>query len=77
MEILIPLIAVIAVFVVLPGMAFHYADRKRRWKHEQSVNNGVASQEMLTLADRMEKRIDALERILDAEAPGWRTRHHE
>jgi phage shock protein B len=28
-------------------------------------------------AKRMERRIEALESILDAEAPGWRKRHDE
>lgn len=77
MEALIPLFAIVCLFVILPGMAFYYADRKRRWKQEQTETSSIANSELVALADRMEKRIESLERILDAEAPGWRKRHHE
>lgn len=76
MEDLIPLIVIIAIFIVLPAMAFHYADRRRRWQIQQAAGSGAADGELAALAERMEKRIDALEKILDAEAPGWRQRHH-
>lgn len=75
-EVVIPLVAILSIFVVLPGMAMYYADRKRTRQHERETVGQRANDEMLALADRMEKRIEALERILDAEAPGWRARHH-
>ena len=34
---LIPLVAIVSLFVVLPGMAMYFADRKRRWQHEQQT----------------------------------------
>lgn len=76
MEELIPLVAIICIFVVLPGMAMFYADRARRRRDEQSHKERGATADLVQLAERMEKRIEALEKILDAEAPGWRSRHH-
>lgn len=35
----------------------------------------VERAELAERAERMEQRIEALERILDAESPGWRNRH--
>lgn len=76
MEELIPMVAILCIFVVLPGMAMYYADRRRRWMHEREGTAKLVNADLLTLADRMEKRIEALEKILDAEAPGWRHRNH-
>ena len=74
---LIPLVAVISIFVVLPGMAMYFADRKRRWQHEQAAKPAAANSELASLAERMERRIEALEQILDVESPGWRKKYHE
>lgn len=76
MEELIPMVAIICIFVVLPGMAMYFADRKRRITHDRDSAGARANDELLALAERMEHRIEALERILDSEAPGWRSRHH-
>ncbi len=75
---LIPLVAILCIFVVLPGMAMYFADRKRRWQHENVDKNRTSgSTELLAMAERMERRIDALEQILDVESPGWRKKYHE
>jgi phage shock protein B len=74
---LIPLVAIISIFVVLPGMAMFYADRKRRWQHENAARPASSNNELIALAEKMERRIDALEQILDAESPGWRKKYHE
>jgi phage shock protein B len=76
-ELVIPLVAIISLFVVLPGMAMYFADRKRRWQQDQAGAAGADYSRLLSIAERMERRIEALEKILDAESPGWRTRHHE
>lgn len=70
------IIAIVSPFVFVLSLIWlilHYRDRRR--KHESSSPGTVAGAELERLADRMEKRIDALEQILDAEAPGWRKRH--
>lgn len=77
MEVLIPLVAIISLFVILPGMAMFFADRKRRFKAEQEGRTTTDSSALISLADRMERRIDALEQILDTESPGWRKKYRE
>lgn len=76
MEEIVPLVAIISLFVILPGMVMWFADRRRRWKAEQNEGTQIDAADLLRIAERMEKRIEALEKILDAEAPNWRSRHH-
>jgi len=68
------LTAVLIVFltVVAPILiVFHY--RARRRAGEQPTPEDLAAYDQLSqIAARMEARIATLERILDAEAPGWR-----
>ena len=47
-----------------------------RWRSSRklSAEDEKALGELYQAARRMEARIDALERVLDAEAPGWRGR---
>jgi phage shock protein B len=60
--------------VVAPiWIIFHYISiwrQARRLSGEDEKTLG----ELWQSAQRMEGRIDALERVLDAEAPGWRMR---
>lgn len=73
-ELLIPIVAIVSIFVILPALIMRNGERKRAMElqHKSAVGS-----EVIQLAERMEKRIDALERILDVEAPGWREKHHE
>jgi phage shock protein B len=66
--------AVLFVVVVLPlWLLLHYVTR---WR----ASRGLSSEDERMLADlwknarRLEERVATLETILDAEAPGWRTR---
>jgi len=76
MEELIPLVAIISIFVVLPAMILHYVARMRETRSRENDTDRLAGEDLERLAVQMEQRIDSLERILDAEAPGWRHRHH-
>lgn len=70
----IGLVAILAPFVfvlALVWMVMHYRQSQRR--NEPQKNTPPA--ELLRRAEAMEHRIDALERILDTESPGWRHRH--
>ncbi|MGQ9368096.1 envelope stress response membrane protein PspB [Azospirillum sp. ST 5-10] len=67
-------LAVLFLVVVAPlWIVFHYLTR---WRS----NRGLSAQderllaELWDTANRMEGRIHALERVLDAEAPGWRAK---
>jgi phage shock protein B len=71
---LIPLIAVTGIFIVIPLLFFRAISRRRELDMQHKT---VVSGELTDLADRLEKRIDTLERLLDVEAPGWREKQHE
>ena len=65
----IPIVAIVAALVIRPWIRLHYSSRGALSNEErQTLDN------LRTSADRMETRIATLERILDAEAPGWRER---
>jgi phage shock protein B len=51
----------------------HYVTRWRA-SRRLSAEDERALADLWQVARRMETRIEALERVLDAEAPGWRTR---
>lgn len=66
------------------GMPIAIVWIKHHYKHKRLSEEALGTQaahtssaELNALAQRMEHRIEALEQILDAEAPGWRKRHHE
>lgn len=76
-ELLIPIVALLCIFVVLPGMVLVFIDRQRRRKNEVADQAAPAHPDLARVAERMERRIEALEKLLDAEAPGWRKRNAE
>jgi phage shock protein B len=70
---LIPL-AVLLIVVVLPiWIIAHYGTR---WRTNRVITSGDEKllADLWDTAGKMEARIDTLERILDDEAPDWRTR---
>lgn len=70
-------LAILCIFVVLPGMVLWFADRRRRDRVGDTQASVTANADLVRQAERMEQRIEALEKILDAESPGWRKRHVE
>lgn len=70
-EALIPLVAVISLFVVCPWMFLHYAAKKREHT-AKSAGEPAMNADLQILAEKLEKRVQSLETILDAEVPGWR-----
>ncbi|TXH04065.1 MAG: envelope stress response membrane protein PspB [Nevskiaceae bacterium] len=71
---LVPIVAMLSIFVAPLWLILHYRDRRRLHEIELQKKN-VNNDELHAVAERMEKRIEALEDILDTEAPGWRKRH--
>jgi phage shock protein B len=64
--------AILFMVIVAPlWLIFHY---KTLWKTQQTKNGADEKtvQEMRVIAERLEGRIANLEKLLDAEAPGWR-----
>lgn len=77
MEILLKLVAILSPFLFILSLVWlilHYRDRRRSEVKQPAT---AISADLEVRAEKMEQRIDALEQILDAEAPGWRKRHHE
>jgi phage shock protein B len=77
-------LAVHPVFIFVLGLVFltivapiwiiaHYLARWRRGRG-LSPSDEKSLGDLYDVARRMEARLVALERVLDAEAPGWRTR---
>ncbi len=68
------LVAVLFLVVVAPiWIVAHYATRWRTARM-MSKEQDRALGDLWELAQRMEGRVESLEAILDAEAPGWRGR---
>lgn len=71
------ILGIIFLVVVAPiWIVAHYLARWRRTR-KLSAEDERSLGELYETARRMEGRIAALERVLDAEAPGWRTRTGE
>ena len=67
-------LGVIFLVVVAPiWIAAHYLTRWRR-SRKLSAEDERSLGELYEAARQMEARLVALERVLDAEAPGWRAR---
>lgn len=72
----IALFVVAILFIGLPWLILHYVTQ---WRKSGSLkpDDEHMLEDVWKSAKRMERRIDALEAILDAETPGWRKRHGE
>lgn len=67
-------VAIIFMVIVAPvWIIFHYVTRWRIAKTLSSDDEQMLS-ELWHSANKMEDRIRQLEKILDAEAPGWRAK---
>lgn len=63
--------------VVAPTwIVFHYLTRWRATKTISGEDEKLL-QDLWQSADKMERRLNSLERILDAEQPDWRRSGHE
>jgi len=64
---LIPLVAILALFVILPGMVFHYITL---WRKQRSLmpDDERMLEDLWRSAKRMERRIETLEALIDGDA---------
>lgn len=71
-EILVPLIAILTLFLGLPWLVFHYITK---WKQAKvlTVDDENLLDDMHDTARRLEDRVITIERIMTAENPNWRT----
>lgn len=71
MEELIPLTAVLAIFVGLPWMILHYITK---WKTGATLTNGDEAllEELYQLARRLDDRMDTVERLVASDNPDFK-----
>jgi phage shock protein B len=70
-EMWIPVIAITAIFVVLPWIVFHYISK---WKTAATLTTEDENllDELHDLARRLDDRMVTIERIIQADNPNWR-----
>ena len=68
---LIPIFAIVALFIGLPWLIFHYITK---WKTSATLTSGDEKllDELHDAARRLDDRICTIERIMTAENPNWR-----
>ncbi len=73
MDDLAPVIAIIAIFLGLPWIIFHYITR---WKTAATLTNDDETllEELYQLARRLDERMDAVERLVAADNPEFQPR---
>ena len=71
MEELVPVIAIVSIFVVLPGMVLHYLTKNKDIK-AKAAGDPATNARLVDIAERLERRLDAIESLLDHEVPGWK-----
>jgi len=70
-EELIPVIAIVTLFIGLPWLVFHYITR---WKTAATLSGSDEKllDELHDAARRLDDRLNTIERIMTAENPNWR-----
>lgn len=70
-EALMGMFAVFAIFIALPWIVLNFLSRKRD-ATVQAAGDPTLNSTLTGIADKLEKRLDAIETLLDHEVPGWR-----
>lgn len=71
MEELAPVLAIVSIFIVLPGMVLHYLTKNKEIAAKAAGDPAMNSR-LVDIAERLERRIDAIETLLEHEMPGWK-----
>jgi phage shock protein B len=71
-EVLVPLIAIGAIFIGLPWLVFHYITK---WKQAATLTPSDENlmDELYDTARRLESRMETVERIIAADDPNWKS----
>ncbi len=75
-EYLVGMFAIFAIFIALPWIVLSALSRKRE-ATVQAAGDPALNTALTGIADKLEKRLDAIESLLDQEVPGWRPRSGE
>jgi phage shock protein B len=70
-EELAPVLAIVSIFIVLPGMVLHYLTKNKEIAAKAAGDPAMNSR-LVDIAERLERRIDAIETLLEHEMPGWK-----
>jgi phage shock protein B len=67
------------VFIAIPAPLFIVLYFITRWKEAREISGGDERmlEDLWALSQRLEERLESLERILDNEQPEWRKRHEQ
>lgn len=70
-EVVVPLTAILGIFVGLPWVVLHYITR---WKTAATLTTGDEAllEELYQLARRLDERMDTVERLVAADNPDFR-----
>lgn len=71
-----PIAIVAIIFVAMPAVFLHYQTELRKTKSISTDDERLVD-DLWKTAQRLERRVDALETILDKEAPEWRRDYPE
>ncbi len=71
MEEIVPLIAIVSLFIVLPGMVLHYLTKNKEIA-AKAAGDPAMNARLVDIAERLERRIEAIESLLEHEMPGWK-----
>lgn len=67
---------IVIIFVACPAVFLHYQSELRKTKSISTDDERLVD-DLWKTAQRLERRVEALETILDKEAPDWRREHEE
>ena len=67
----VALFSIFAIFIALPWMVLSFLSRHRANAAKAAGDPGM-NDRLVDIADRIERRLDAIESLLDHEVPGWK-----
>lgn len=70
-ETVIAMFSVFAIFIALPWIVLNFLSGKRD-ASVQAAGDPALNAALTSIADKLEKRLDAIESLLEHEVPGWR-----
>jgi phage shock protein B len=72
-EFMVPIIIVPAVVIGLPWLILHYVTQWKRAKGMTAEDENMLD-DMYDTARRLDARLESIERIMNADHPGWKER---
>lgn len=74
-DVLIPLVAIISIFIVFPAILFNHISQ---WKKNRSISTDDEQllDDLYHISQRLDDRIQSIERIMDVDSPDWRRLSH-